>query len=240
MGAQLKTELGLCPSGSHTGSPGRVGLAGSLQRCDDVLRANAAFGVTEEHGSLLTSQPLWDFWLGFAASPPHHPMQDEAGARGGLSNPSWDTTANGGAHPRACKKKLLRTDHGLLGYLRGREGLGPGAVGLFGSRPWERSIVWWCWQPGGCCEPGASQRESPNHTGLWRGPPSLGEGEDKAACAHTNAPTHTHTHTHSLHPSLAVPRPCPCIAPIHTGSKRALSARTCSGFASTRRETSAP
>lgn len=211
-----------------------------MQRC-----AQSKHCFWGDQGARLPFHLLWDFWLGFAVSPPQHPVQDAAGARLGLSNPIWDTAAKGGAHPRACKKKLLRADRGLLGYLRGRKGLGPGAAGLFGRRPWERSIVWWCWQPGGCCEPGARQRESPNHTGLWRGPPSLGEGEDKAACAHTNAPTHSHTHTlthsHSLHPSLAVPRPCPCTAQIHTGSKRTLPARTRSGFASTtRRETSAP
>lgn len=114
-GAQLKIELSLSPSGSRTRSPGRVGLAGSLQRCNDVLRANADFGVTEEHGSLFTSQPFWDFWLGFAASRPQHPVQDAAGARGGLSNPSWDTAAKGGAHPRACKKSFCEQTVGSWG-----------------------------------------------------------------------------------------------------------------------------
>ena len=104
-------------------------------------------------------------------------------------------------------------------------GTGPGA----GAGPRESGIVRWCRQPGGCSQPGANRRDSPNHTGLWRGPPSLREGEDKAAC------THTHTHTCTLFPTLLHPssglasrplchgNPCPAApftAPAITGDRR--------------------
>lgn len=113
-------------------------------------------------------------------------------------------------HVRALQKALGGAA-GVPVRQRMLGGTQPGA----GAGPRESHIVQRCRQPGGCSQPGVSWRDSPNHPGLWRGPPSLGEGEDKAARTHTR--TLSHPPPSQLRSLFSIPvlwKPSPCLAPF--------------------------
>lgn len=219
-------------------APGRMGLSGERGALGTLHHAHNLLQCCSTH-PFPTLLHFWEFRLRYRANPTRHPMQDAL--LPGAGPPPQTPLQGGGPCP-----SLAESSGGAAGVPVRQRMLGgtePGA----GAGPRESHIVQRCRQPGGCSQPGVSWRDSPNHPGLWRGPPSLGEGEDKAA----------RTHTHSFPPSsisapVSLLNPCAVetlallgtlhCAAHHRGPTEPLPAppqhpaRTRSGFASSCRE----